>query len=168
MIELPARSSETHTKETLNSSWHLFRSCSWKAADREASSPESVRMLSDIQRVSFSYRRCKEPAEINVQIVSPAHPLPVGIIYILASHVTEPLCHCSQSSDGLDSQSPCNIYSSPFFNIELLISATEDVLPSPLFHLIFMSTPSTSFSGHSLLRETYRYHSQKSISQLFR
>ena len=71
VIELPARSSETHTKETLNSSWHLFRSCSWKAADREASSPESVRMLSDIQRVSFSYRRCKEPAEINGQIEFP-------------------------------------------------------------------------------------------------
>ena len=69
MIELPARSSEAHTKETLNSSWHLFRSRFWKAADREASSPESIRLLSDIQRVS--YRRCKEPAELNGQIDFP-------------------------------------------------------------------------------------------------
>lgn len=145
MIELPARSSEAHTKETLNSSWHLFRSRSWKAADREASS-ESIRLLSDIQRVS-SYRRCKEPAELT-QIDFPQ--LTLCLLASFTPLLPMSLNHCPTvlSPQTVWIHSPHAIFIPLLsFNIELLISATGDLLPFPLLHLIFMSTLSTSFSG---------------------
>lgn len=64
----------THTKETHNSTWHLFRNHFLKAADGDASASESIRLLSDDSCVCISVRtycswqRCKEDAEIKRQI----------------------------------------------------------------------------------------------------
>lgn len=81
-MELPARTSETHTKETHNSTWHLFRNRSLKAADGKAGASESIRLRSDNSRGSISVRtycswqRCKAPAEMERQIlVFPQPPL---------------------------------------------------------------------------------------------
>lgn len=74
MIELPARISETHTKETHNSTWHLFRNHFLKAADGDASASESIRLLADDScgwisvRTYCSWQSCKEDAEIKRQI----------------------------------------------------------------------------------------------------
>lgn len=82
MIELPARTSETHTKETHNSTWHLFRNRSLKAADGDAGASENIRLRSDNSHGSIrvrtycSWQRCKAPVEIEGQIgIFPQPPL---------------------------------------------------------------------------------------------
>lgn len=154
MIELPARTSETHTKETHNSTWHLFRNHSLKAADGDASASESIRLLSDDSRGSISVRtycswqRCKEAAEMERQIgdFSPSYPLPVGIIYTLASHVTGQLCQGFLSSVWIH-----NSHATFILLLSLILSFLSQPLKIcyhlSLFHLIFSSTLSTSFSG---------------------
>jgi hypothetical protein len=161
LIELPGRTSETHAKETPNSTWHLFKN-------------HPLKLWTEYQIVLwwvmwqhpvgtyFSSQRYKEPTMIKTEIRDIPSACQCYLHPCLPYHWTT-LPRFSVLS-RFAFTIPMHIYSFLLLSIELFILLIENMLPSFLFHLIFMSTWGSSGGLFSLLQEIYRYHLWKSTA----